>query len=105
MSNVTLTIAGRQYAVACAAGEEAHVRNLGQIIDGKLQTMPNAAAQTETRNLLFAALLLADDVHEQRQGGQGAAAPAPDTPEDARLAEKLEALAIRLENCASALEG
>lgn len=101
MSNVTLTIAGRQYAVACAAGEEAHVHNLGQIIDAKLQTMPNAATQTETRNLLFAALLLADDVHERRQSAP--ATPAPG--EDSRLAEKLEALAARLENCASALEG
>ncbi len=107
MSNVTLTIAGRQYAVACAEGEEDHVRNLGQIIDEKVQTIGNAAAQSETRNLLFASLLLADEVHEGRQGAPAlaqATSPAP-SAEDARVAEKLEALAVRLENCASALEG
>jgi cell division protein ZapA len=100
MSNVTLHIGGRTYAVACAAGEEDHVSGLGKLIDDKLHSMGNIASQSETRQLLFAALLLADEVHESRHRG-GAAAPAAPPFDSARL----EALAERLENCASALEG
>ena len=59
MSNVTLKIGGRDYTVACAEGEEGHVRALGAMIADKVAEM-GSSAQGETRQLLFAALLLAD---------------------------------------------
>lgn len=108
MSNVTLSIGGRDYAVACAAGEEAHVRGLGAMIDAKIKAMGTAAGHSETRDLLFATLLLADEVHELGQRGGAAPEPAPapaPVPVDDRIADKLEALAARLESCADALEG
>ncbi|MEY4239566.1 MAG: hypothetical protein RL339_2167 [Pseudomonadota bacterium] len=100
MSNVTLTIGGRNYTVACAAGEEAHVTGLGQAIDAKIQSM-GGAGTNETRQLLFAALLLADEVHEARSAPR--VAPAEPANDDAR-AEQLEAIAAKLEACALALE-
>jgi cell division protein ZapA len=103
MSNLTLTIAGRDYQVACAEGEEAHILGLGRLIEAKVQSVGGSTGQTEVRSLLFAALLLADEVHEARQGG-GTPAPAAPPGEDPLLAAKFEALASRLENCASALE-
>ena len=100
MSNVTVTIGGRHYTVACAAGEEAHIELLGRSIDGKLQGMANLSGQSEARTLLFAALLLADELHERNLGN------APATPEpDPRVAEALETLASRLESLATRLEG
>ena len=99
MSNVTLTIGGRFYTVACAEGEEAHIEGLGRTIDGKLGDLPNLGGQSEARTLLFAALLLADELHEARSGG-GGAAPA----EDAKSAEALERLAETLEGLAQRLE-
>jgi len=99
MSNVTLDIAGRKFTVACAEGEEAHIAMLGRTIDAKLADMPHIANQSEARALLFAALLLADENYEMKQGG---AAPAVAGPE---VAESLEALAGRLESLASQLEG
>ncbi|OYW44588.1 MAG: cell division protein ZapA [Sphingomonadales bacterium 32-68-7] len=100
MSNVTLSIGGRNYTVACADGEESHIARLGQLIDGKLAGM---AGQSEPRTLLFAALLLADELHEARGGGPppAAAATAPASPQHA---EALEALAERLEHTAAVLE-
>lgn len=98
MSNVTLDIAGRKFTVACAEGEEAHIMMLGRTIDGKLQDMPQIANQSEARALLFAALLLADENHEIRNGG-GAPANA-----GGEVAESLEALAERLEGLAAQLE-
>lgn len=98
MSNVTLRIGGRDYTVACAAGEEEHVIGLGRQIDAKIQSM-GGAAQSETRQLLFAALLLADELHEK--GDPARAGPSVDGDQHA---EALEAIAERLEACAQALE-
>jgi cell division protein ZapA len=102
MSKVNLIIGGRDYAVACAAGEEDHVRYLGGLIEDKLESLPPATAQSETRVLLFAALLLADEVSELREqvppeGGQNGG-------QDMRLAERLDAIAQRLEALASAFD-
>jgi len=99
MSNVNLTIGGRFYKVACAEGEEAHIEALGRTIDGKLHDLPNMGGQSEARTLLFAALLLADELHELRSGG-GSAPAKPDQ----RAAEALENLAERLESLAGHLE-
>ena len=100
MSNVTLAIGGRDYAVACAAGEEAHVHQLGQLIDEKLQAMPGGVATSETRSLLFATLLLADELHELRGLTPPTGAPntiAPSTTALDAIAARLEKLAINLE--------
>ncbi len=97
MSNVTLAIGGRTFTVACADGEEAHVARLGQLIDAKV-TASGAAGQTESRMLLFAALLLADEVHDLQSRPGGAAAVSPD------LAERLARVAGRIENLAEVLE-
>ncbi|NCU12184.1 MAG: cell division protein ZapA [Sphingomonadaceae bacterium] len=99
MSNVSLQIGGRAYTVACAAGEEAHVAGLGRLIDEKVQTM--GTGHNEVRQLLFAALLLADELHEARHRAP-AAATAPTGPDHSAA---LEAIADRLEKCAAALEG
>jgi cell division protein ZapA len=95
MSNVTLTIGGRHYTVACGPGEEQHIAQLGESIDTKLAGVPGLANQTEARTLLYAALLLADELHET---GGGTPTPSDDG------AEALEALAGRLEDLAARLE-
>lgn len=100
MSNVTLQIGGRSYTVACAAGEESHVSRLGQLIDDKVKEV-GGASLNEVRQLLFAALLLADELHEARNRSGAAPAPALAHPDHA---DQLEALALRLEATAQALE-
>jgi cell division protein ZapA len=99
MSNVTLTIGGRDHIVACGPGQEAHIEQLGRTIDAKLSELPNLAGQSETRTLLFAALLLADEVHELRSSS-----PAPAPGGNAKTADALDALAGRLEALAERLE-
>ena len=97
MSNVTLQIGGRSYVVACAEGEEAHVESLGQLIDDKIREL-GTSGHNEVRLLLFAALMLADELHDVRSKGPAVPVPAADH------ATALEALAARLEKYASALE-
>ena len=106
MSNVTLSIGGRDYTVACAVGEEAHVAGLGRLIDAKLATMDAAAGQAESRSLLFAALLLADELHETKaQLRELHTQRDSRTPVDAEMASWLEQFAGRVENLAVRLEG
>ncbi len=104
MSNVDLSIGGRIFKVACAAGEEAHVTGLGRMIDSKVAAVPGASGQSEGRMLLFASLMLADEVHDA-QVRHATAAPSTVPLEDPAFAERLEAVAAALEKCASALEG
>ena len=99
MSNVTLTIGGRSYTVACAEGEETHVLGLGAMIDGKLSEMGDMSGQSESRMLLFAALLLADEAHES---ARKPAAPSPE--EDPSIAQRISSIAGKLENLAARLE-
>lgn len=67
MSEVALQIGGRTYRVACAAGEEDRVTRLGATIADKVASIGNPSGP-DAQNLLFAALLLADEVHEGRDG-------------------------------------
>lgn len=103
MSNVTLSIGGRSYTVACAEGEEKHVMGLGRTIEEKLASMGDSGGQTESRMLLFAALLLADDLHEA-QSRSGAAPLASPAPTSVFVTERLDAIGARLENIAARLE-
>ena len=63
MADVKLTIGGRPYDVHCADGQEAQLTQLASVIDEKVRTMPGG---TEVRQLLFAALMLADEMQEAR---------------------------------------
>ena len=96
MSEVRLTVGGRNYTLRCEDGQEDHIRKLAGVIDAKLNAMGANLSNMEAKNLLFAALLLADDLEE---------AGAPPTPhDDAAHAERLEKLADALEKQADRLE-
>lgn len=97
MSDVALSVGGRRYTVACAEGQEEHVQRLAGIIDGKLTAMGANLSSQEAKNLLFAALLLADELHDARRN--------PPPPETIHLAANLERIATALENAAGTLEG
>lgn len=99
MSNVTLEIAGRRYTIACAPGEEQHIQMLGSSISGKLEAVNAISGQSAERTLLYAALLLADELHESGKGGVQTPVSSDETLEN--LAEQLEALAERLESAAA----
>lgn len=101
MSNVTLQVGGRSYTVACADGEEAHITALGRKIGEKVEQL--GPGHSEVRQLLFASLLLADELHEARGRPADGASAAPPSSDDA--AELLESVADRLEKVARSLEG
>ena len=105
MAQVEIEIASRRYTVACRDGEEAHLRSVAAVVDGKARDAASALGNlSESRHLLFASLLLADELKELRSG----AAPAPAAPpvaQDGAVADALEQLALRVESLADRLEG
>ena len=107
MANVDIEVAGRRYNVACRDGEEAHLFAVAAMVDQRARDATEALGSlTETRQLLFAALMMADDIKEIRAGA-GIPEPPPPPPDPAvaqaleRLAARMEALADSLENKAS----
>lgn len=103
MANIDLEIAGRRYNVACRDGEEDHLRSLAAVVDRRAHDAAAAlGGLTESRQLLFAALLIADDLKEARAGA-GLPDPTPPPPDPA-VAEALERLAERVESLADSLE-
>jgi cell division protein ZapA len=103
MASIDIEIAGRRYDVACRDGEEEHLRSVAAEVDRRAKDASAALGSlTETRQLLFAALLIADDIKEIRAG---AGIPEPTAPPpDPAVAQALERLAQRMETLADSLE-
>lgn len=96
MAEVTLTVGGYHYQVACRDGEEDHLHRLGSMVDGKAGEARAAVGNaSEVRQLLLAALLLADDAT--------ASEDAPNALADG-IAHALEQLATRAEAIAERVE-
>ncbi|WP_282949655.1 MULTISPECIES: cell division protein ZapA [unclassified Sphingopyxis] len=90
MGDVKLNIAGRIYDVHCEDGQEQQLIGLAAIVDEKVRAMPGG---TETRQLLFASLMLADEAIEAK-GKADKAEPQSDSLRAAvALAESREAQA------------
>ena len=97
MASVRLEIAGRNYDVACRDGEEENLRAAARLVDEKSrEALAGLGALSESRQLLFASLLIADHVLEKP-----GAAPIAAEPD---LAPRVNALAERLEKLADTLE-
>jgi len=98
MAEVDLTIAGREYRVACRAGEEENLRSAAALVDAKSkEAIAGLGTLSESRQMLFAALLLADQIVDGREV-ELPSGPDPELVErSAKIAERLEALADALE--------
>lgn len=95
MAEVSLVIGGRSYTIACRDGGEDHLRSLAARVDAKVEEARAAVGTpSEVRQLLFAALLLADEASESD------VTPATDPV----MAKALAAVAARMESLANTLE-
>jgi cell division protein ZapA len=98
MAEVTIEVGGRRYDVACRDGEEEQLRDLARLVDEKAErARASVGGMNEARQLLLAALLLADELNDLRRGQLP-----PDT--EVALAGVVEQLAARVETLAEHLE-
>lgn len=105
MAEVSVRINGYVYTVGCEDGQETHLQAMAAEVDGRIASIKAVGAQSgEARLLMLAALLLADELHDMRLAGSGAAPkPADDAAAQAR-AHRLAELAARAEAIADAME-
>lgn len=97
MAEVRIMVGGRQYALHCRDGEEGRLHQLARMINDRVEKVRQSSnGLTEVRQLLFAAILLADELSEAETRSVDAQAPAP-PQEDPAAMRALEALAERLE--------
>lgn len=101
MPQLSITIGGREYRVACGAGEEAHLKKAAAALDNEAARLA-ASGQVlpEQTVLLMAGLMLADQVIAAPQGS--------DDAEVAKMATRVAALEAELAKAKSekaALEG
>ena len=98
MAEVELIIAGRSYRLACRDGEEANLKAAGAMVDAKSrEALAGLGTLSESRQLLFASLLLADQLVDGRTDQI-------DTGPDPALVERANRLADALEQIADTLE-
>lgn len=111
MATMRLSIAGRIHSVTCQAGEEQHLARLGHMLDAAARKAGASAGLTETRALLFAGLLLADELAENLDRAPLSPPPPAANPEGGNhengveaAAKAIEHLTARIENIAQGLE-
>lgn len=102
MAQVKLAVNGRSYLISCDDGQEPHLEELGQYLDGKMGELVQSVGQVgEARLLVMAALLISDELFEAKakleDGGNLSETMAG-------LEEAEETMAAALQSCAGRIE-
>lgn len=119
MSQIAITINGREYSIVCDDGQEKHLTRLSEYLDRRVAELVESVGQIgDARLLLMVGLLIADelsdayaelavargeasgdvlsDPHGEQNSGQSANEDAAVAVLDS-VAERIEAIAARLE--------
>ncbi len=102
MAEVSFSIGGRGYRLACRDGEENALLAAAELLDSKVSPLVRAHGQiSEPRLLLMGALQLAGELNEERRSSarpdDSSALPPDATASLEKFAQRAEALADRLE--------
>ncbi len=105
MAQVTLRINGYAYMIGCKDGEEKHLEAMAGEVNNRIDGVRTAAGPSgESRMLVMAALLMADELFELRGRLDSATANAQPPKADPKLGRKLSQMAKRAEEIADGLE-
>lgn len=105
MAELELFIGGHNYRVACAEGQEMALRELAELLNATIDTQrAQSGVLGETRQLLFAALTLADAVRDTREELNAWHALLPQLEGFEQTARAIDNLAGRMEILADDLE-
>lgn len=106
MASVEVSINGRFYRIACEDGQEQRLIRLAGSVDEKVSSLVEQVGQVgDTRLLVMASLLIADELDDAKQGNGGANGASAVVPAQNQAAiAALSALAERIEHIADSLE-
>lgn len=69
MAEVNVSIAGRNYRMACGPGEEEHISNLAAMLDTRITELRQSFGEIGDMRLhVMAALTIADELSEAKRG-------------------------------------
>ena len=107
MSQVSVTIDGRKYRLACNEGEEARLELLAGMIDEKIGEMRKTFGEIgDQRLVIMAALTLADSLAEARDEATAQRKRSDDAEQRVQaMASRLDELGGRLESVVARLAG
>lgn len=110
MAQVSLKINGYAYTVGCEDGQESHLRAMAGAVEERMTRIKALGGQSgESRLLVLAALLMADELHDMGAElanaqdrphptpGQASLPPAVEPAHLAQLAERAEGIAAAME--------
>jgi cell division protein ZapA len=110
MPELNVTINGRNYAIACEEGQEEHTNRLADYVRVRVEELVESVGQIgDARLLLMASLLVSDELSDAyaeiaaSQSSDAATIRSEDAAPDEiaakmeNLAERAEAIAVRLE--------
>lgn len=109
MAEITLTINGRNYGIACDDGQERRVMELGRYVDQRLREIARAGAATnESHLLVLTTIILADEIADMKaHGGMSLGSTTgvkmTDDEEEA-IVSAIDLLAGRIDQIASSLQ-
>jgi cell division protein ZapA len=107
VGQVSITIRGRQYQIACDDGQEAHLARLGRYLDEQSQQLAvNTGSVNDTMMMVMVALTVADELSEAtaKLEAQNSVGKTAQDKIDTGTAALLSGLAKRIEDIAVALE-
>lgn len=102
MAQVTVKVNGRDFSLSCDDGQEARIRRLAQMVDGRVTEFANTLGQVgDARLILLGALVLADELAEANDALQRAGSPAPASDAAEGAAQSIRDIAQRIESIAA----
>jgi len=116
MAQVTVKINGYTYGVGCEDGQEAHLQAMAAQVDARVESIKALGGNSgESRLLVLAALLMADELHDLRaemetlrataaRAAKREAKTAGEAKPDGELAQKIGRLTVRAEQIAERME-
>lgn len=110
MGQLSISINGHNYTIACHDGQEERIRDLAADIDKKVRGLVGEVGQVgDNRLLVMAGLLVADELAEIKESmgtlsSEQAATMEDEAQDEARLTEGIDHLAQRIEAIASRLK-
>lgn len=104
MAQMTIRINGYSYAVSCEDGQEGHLAEMASEIDRRVGSIKSIGGQSgESRLLVLAALLLADELHDTKASLEMAKHARPGGAASPEHSARLRRIAARAEEIAADL--
>lgn len=108
MGTMNINVYGRDYAIACDDGQEAHLGKLAQMVNERVrQLLQQMGRGPEHTMLIYTALMLADELLDARCAAEGKPSPSDEhrlQDMEAAMASTMQQIAARIDKFAVKLE-